>query len=500
MVEVHKHNNDGDCWIVIDNLVYDVSKFLNFHPGSKGLLLKVAGTDCSEEFWGLHRRSILDKYNERLVIGHVSGTAIPAPAPILSEVPFAEWNSPFYTDSHRTFKLHVRKWVNQHIMPHVEEWERKGIPPPPEFFKLMGAKGFIACSLGPGPHLKLAPKLPGGVTASAFDYFHESILHEELKRIGSWGLTDGIGGGLVIGLPPVLHFGKPELVNRIVPSILRGEERICLAITDPYGGSDVANITATAEKSADGTHYVVNGVKKWITMGCQASYFTTLVRTGGPGAGGLSLLLIERGEGVTTDPIKTSYSAAAGTAYVTFENVKVPIGNLLGREGDGFVCAMMNFIHERWAMAVNGNALNRLIVEECFKWAYQRKVFGKPLIHQPQIQEKLSEMIAYTESVQAWIDIVTHRMTKMSYAEQNKELAGTISLLKNQQVEASRKIADHAVQIFGGRALTASNMGVNVERFLKSFQFGAILGGASSVLATQAIRHALKSMPKNAKL
>lgn len=241
---------------------------------------------------------------------------------------------------------------------------------------------------------------------------------------------------------------------------------------------------------------------QWITGGTGAHYFTTAVRTGDAGHGGISLLLIERDEegvAVTTEKIKTSTSGA-GTAYVTFTNAKVPVGNLLGKENMGFAPIMANFNHERWAMAVGGNALNRLIVNETFLWAYHRRAFGKPLIAQPQIQEKLAEMIAYVESVQAWIDTTTARMNKMSYKEQTTYLAGTISLLKNQQVEASRVVADRAVQIMGGRSFTASGLGKNLERFLRTFQFGAILGGASSVLATQAIRHTLKFVPPDARL
>jgi alkylation response protein AidB-like acyl-CoA dehydrogenase len=118
--------------------------------------------------------------------------------------------------------------------------------------------------------------------------------------------------------------------------VLRGEKRICLAITDPDAGSDVAGLTCTAKKSPCGKFYLVNGTKKWITNGMFCDYFCTAVRTGDQGIFGISMLLIERSEGVVTKPIKTSYSSAAGTAYITFENVKVPVENLLGVENQGF--------------------------------------------------------------------------------------------------------------------------------------------------------------------
>jgi len=501
MSEVEKHNSEGDAWIVIDGKVLDVSMFMNFHPGSKHLLVKVAGTDCTEEFYSLHRQSVLENFQEKLQIGTVKGKPVPPARDLgaLSLVPYAEWISPFESEKHRHLRRACREFIEREICPYVSEWEEAG-EYPDTILPLMGKFGYIAASLGPGKHLKFVDQLPSGIKPEEFDYAAERIVQEELKRCGSWALCDGLGGGTVIGLPPVLNFGSPELVQRIVPGVLRGEKRICLAITDPYAGSDVASSTAVAKKSADGSHYIVTGLKKWITGGYPADYFTTLVRTGGAGHGGLSLLLIERTEGVTTKRIKTSYSSVANTSLITFEDVKVPVGNLLGKEGEGFKLAMANFNHERWGMAVGGNRHNRLIIEECYKWAYNRKVFGKRLIHQPQIQERLAEMCAYTDSVSALIDNVTYKMDSMSYAEQTKKLSGAISLLKNQQVQASRVVNDGAIQIFGGRALTKTGLGSKLENFQRTYQYGAILGGASSVLATQAIREAIKKFPEDARL
>jgi alkylation response protein AidB-like acyl-CoA dehydrogenase len=125
----------------------------------------------------------------------------------------------------------------------------------------------------------------------------------------------------------------------------------------------------------------VNGVKKWITNGVFADYFVTAVRTGpkNSGVNGLSLLLVERGDGLETKPIKTSYSASAGTAYVSYDDVLVPVSNLLGKEGEGFKLIMHNFNHERWYIVAGVNRASRLIIEECLKWSKQRMVFGKPL-------------------------------------------------------------------------------------------------------------------------
>jgi alkylation response protein AidB-like acyl-CoA dehydrogenase len=143
--------------------------------------------------------------------------------------------------------------------------------------------------------------------------------------------------GLGIGLPPILKFGPEELKRRVAPSCLNGTKNICLAITEPYAGSDVANLKTEAKLTDDGQHYIVNGEKKWITNGVFADYFTVAVRTGGPGMGGISLLLIERDmPGVKTRQMLCTGVWASGTSYVTFEDVKVPKSNLIGKENGGF--------------------------------------------------------------------------------------------------------------------------------------------------------------------
>lgn len=156
-------------------------------------------------------------------------------------------------------------------------------------------------------------------------------------------------------------------------------------------------------------YWIVNGTKKWITNGHFSDYFTVGCRTDG----GFTVILIERGPGVETTMIKTSYSPTAGTAYITFDNVKVPVENTLGPENGGLLVILSNFNHERWVMCCSSVRSQRAIVEECFKWASQRDVFGKPLISQAVIRNKLAGMIARVESLQAWLENITYQMTRM---------------------------------------------------------------------------------------
>lgn len=223
-----------------------------------------------------------------------------------------------------------------------------------------------------------------------------------------------------------------------------------------------------------------------------SDYFVTGCKT----KKGFSVILVPRGEGVETKLIKTSYSTAAATTYIEFNNVKVPRDHLLGEEDKGFIVIMSNFNHERWMMAAMVCRWSRTAVEECLKWSHQRLVFGKPLISQPVIRQKLAKMISLVEANQAWLEQVTYQMNHMSYADQGTHLSGPIGLLKQYSTRCAHDIADEATNIFGGRGITQSGMGKVVEMFHRTYKFDAILGGTEEILADLGVRQAMKFMPK----
>ncbi|KAG8843719.1 hypothetical protein FRC20_003762 [Serendipita sp. 405] len=244
-------------------------------------------------------------------------------------------------------------------------------------------------------------------------------------------------------------------------------------------------------------HWIINGTKKWITNGTFCDYFTVGCRTDG----GFTVILVERAHGgVETMPIKTSYSSAAGTAYITFDNVKVPVENTLGPENAGLLVMLSNFNHERWVMTCASIRSQRLIVEECLKWANQREVFGKPLFSQAVIRHKLAAMIARVESAQAWLENITYQMTKMTYKQQSAKLAGQIAFIKMYATRTAQETARDAVQIFGGRGISQKGMGRHIEHYHRTITFDSLLGGAEDVLGDLGVRQAIKQMPKNVRL
>jgi len=229
-------------------------------------------------------------------------------------------------------------------MPNVTDWEQsKKVPD--SIYKTIGEKGYLAGLLGLHKYpTHLTKYRVKSVPVEKWDLFHEFVITDELSRAGSGGFVWNLIAGFGIGAPPALKYGKKAMVERIMPDILNGNQRICLAITEPDAGSDVANLTCEAKLSEDGKHYIVNGEKKWITNGVYSEYFTTAVRTGGEGMNGVSLLLIERKfGGVSTREMDCQGVWGSGTTYVTFEDCKVPVENLIGKENQGFKVIMTNF-------------------------------------------------------------------------------------------------------------------------------------------------------------
>lgn len=509
--ELAKHKTPGDLWMAIDGDVYDVSKFAGLHPGGAQIIEQYAGLDVTTEFYELHRKNVLNRYT-RLKVGRLEGSGEDQGSALgeVSAVPFVEipamqgQNSPYYNESHRRLLKAVRTFVQTELEPIAESADLAGDYPDRELQKKLGMSGMMVTRMGPGPWLKdalaLGIQIPGDVPPEEFDYFHELLVHQEIGRIGRPGFIDSLGMGWCISAPAVYHFAHEDLKRVVGPELLKGEKWSALSISEPFAGSDVAACRATAQKTPDGKFYVVNGIKKWITEGMYADYFVTPVRTGGAGGRGLSLLLIERGPGLETKQIKTTYSTCCGTALVIMNNLHVPVSNLMGKEGEGFKQIMYNFNHERWLMVQSLIGQGRAALGDTFMWAKQRKIFGKSLIDQPVIRNKLASAAATLESVQTFLEAVTYDMCKTPHGPHNDRLAGPIALLKYQSTRASYKVADDCVQIFGGRGITRTGMGARVEGFKNYCKYAAVYGGSEEIMADLAIKQAMKNYPPQAKL
>ncbi|KAL3477447.1 acyl-CoA dehydrogenase/oxidase [Aspergillus californicus] len=502
--EVSTHKTEDSLWCIIDARVYDLTDFVDAHPGGSVVLAQIAGQDATTDFYNLHRQEVLAKYRS-LCIGTIENETpqVVDPTPTsLSPVPYAEplwlrpgFKSPYYGESHLRLQKAIREFTSLYVSPEAREKEADGTYISQELIDRMAHKdnNVLAMRLGPGKHLHGRTLLGGVVKGEEFDYLHDLIVAQEMSRANARGFQDGNMAGMVISLTAVQNWLRHEpLRARVTDEVLSGRKKMCLAVTEAFAGSDVAGLRTTAEKTPDGKHYIVNGTKKWITNGMWSDYFVTACRT----AKGFSVLLIPRDDGVETKQIKTSYSTTAGTAFVEFNNVKVPVENLLGEEDKGFIVIMSNFNHERFMMVCAVARACMTVTEECMKWCNQRIVFGKRLVEQPVMRQKLARMISLCESNQAWLESIAYQMCNMSYAEQSKLLGGPIGLLKSHVTRSAGEIAEQATNIFGGRGITQSGMGRIIEGFHRTYKFDSILGGTEEILADLGVRQAFKGFPK----
>jgi len=517
--EVSQHNTPNDCWIILDGKVYDVTRFLSEHPGGNKVILKFAGKDASKDFKLLHNvKEVLNKYGPKLYIGKLSdGKESPdkTTSPELKVtkissssfgelVPYGDpnwyqdWASPYYNESHRRFRTAIREFVEKNITPFCHQWdEQKSIPK--ELWKKCFEAGWMPGVVGPPwPVEYVGSNIAGGIKPEEFDTFHELIMGDELARCGSGGVLWALSGGLTIGLPPIMYFGSDYLKQKVVGPCLKGDKVICLAITEPYAGSDVARLQTTAKKTPDGKHYILNGEKKWITNGVFADYFTVAARTGDEGMAGVSLLLVEKTmPGIKTTQMKCSGVWPSGTTYIIFEDVLVPVENLIGEENMGFLYIMYNFNHERWSICVSAARFARVCFEEAFKYAHKRKTFGKRLIDHPVIRFKFAHMARQIEATHSWIENITYQMKVLDKKMQARVLGGPIALLKAQCTQLFEFCAREASQIFGGLSYTRGGQGEKVERLSREVRAYTIPGGSEEIMLDLGIRMAMKRYAKS---
>ncbi|WP_236189442.1 acyl-CoA dehydrogenase family protein [Pseudomonas pharyngis] len=366
----------------------------------------------------------------------------------------------YFDPNHQMVRDSVRRFVKREILPDIDAWE-EAESFPRELYLKAGAAGILGIGY---------PEALGG--SHEGDLFAKIAASEELMRCGSGGLVAGLGS-LDIGLPPIVKWARPEVRNRVVPQVLSGEKISALAVTEPGGGSDVANLQTRAVR--DGDHYRVSGSKTFITSGVRADYYTVAVRTGAPGFGGISLLLIEKGTpGFTVGrQLKKMGWWASDTAELFFDDCRVPVGNLIGAENMGFACIMGNFQSERLALALMANMTAQLALEESLKWAKEREAFGKPIGKFQVIKHRLAEMATALEVSREF----TYRQAAKMAAGQS--VIKEISMAKNFATDTSDRITNEAVQILGGLGYMRESL---VERLYRDNRILSIGGGTREVM------------------
>jgi acyl-CoA dehydrogenase len=365
----------------------------------------------------------------------------------------------YFTEEHQIFRTSIRKFVEKEIKPHIDQWEDEELFPV-ELYKKAADAGFLGLEY---------PEAYGG---SPCDKFMNIAYTEEMIRAGSVGLVAGLGS-YSIAMPPVLSMGTEKQKQKFLVPVLKGEKISALGITEPNAGSDVANIRTRAVRNGD--HYIVNGSKTFITSGCRAHFITTAVRTGGAGYKGVSLLMIDSSTpGFTVaKKIRKMGWNASDTAELSFVDCRVPVENMLGGEGQGFVGIMINFQNERLALAVMAHAVAELALEESIKYAKTREAFGRTLSGFQVTRHKLVDMATKVEVAKQFNYRVAAKM------QAGQDAIRDVSMAKNFACEVCDKVVYDAVQIHGGYGYAREYL---VERLYRDSRILGIGGGTTEIM------------------
>jgi acyl-CoA dehydrogenase len=380
-------------------------------------------------------------------------------------------NPVYYSAEHLALREAVRRFVAAEITPHVAAWDEAGSFPR-DLYRRAADVGLLGIGF---------PEEFGGMPGT--DHFHRLIAGIELAQAGSGGVAASLMSH-TIGSPPLVAFGSAALKQRVLPAVLAGERIAALAITEPSGGSDVAALRTTAVRQ--GEHYVVNGEKTFITSGLRADYLTVAVRTdpAAKGAAGLSLLLIDGDTpGLTRSPLAKMGWWSSDTAHLRFEDCRVPVENLIGGEGAGFLAVMQNFNAERFSLAASAIGFAWVCYQEALAWARERRTFGKRLADHQVVRHRLVDMLGQIEAARAMLEETAWRLDRARAGD--PQLIASICMLKNLATRSMQFCADAAVQTLGGMGYMR---GTASERIYREVKVNMIGGGAEEIMKELAAR------------
>ena len=369
-----------------------------------------------------------------------------------------------FSEQHDMFRAAVRAFVEREVAPQVEEWEAAGRMPK-SIFRRMGELGFLGVEYD---------EKYGGAGA---DVLTSAVLHEECARSRSGSFAMAVGVHTDMASPHLYWTGSEALKERYLPGICRGETITAIAVTEPGGGSDVAALRTRAVR--DGDHYVINGSKMFITNGAMADVYFVAARVESGDAGkrhrGISMFLVERetpGFGVSRTLDKTGMRAS-DTAELSFQDLRVPADNLLGREGVGFYEVMRVFQRERLVAGLHCVSMCERALEDTMAYLRERQAFGAPLAQKQVIRHRLADLATAIEAGR-WL----------TYAACLKFQAGEdavreISMVKLYTAEMAQKVAYECVQLHGGYGYMRE---YPIERFARDARLMTIGGGTSEIM------------------
>lgn len=365
-----------------------------------------------------------------------------------------------FTEEHELFRQSVRQFVETEVIPYADAWEEtRRIPA--ELWTKMGSQGFLGINHS---------EAYGGTDN---DFFYSVVLLEEIARSGLAGLAAAHGVHQFMSTAHIAKAGTEDLKNRYIKPAVDGSKVGALAISEPGAGSDVANIRTTARKEGD--YYIINGQKTFITNGVFGQFVSLAVKTDtNAGGAGISLIVVDQGTpGFTTNQLKKVGWHSSDTAEMFFDNVKVPVSNLVGREGKGFYYIMESFQLERLVAGVSAVAGAQTVLDVTLKYINEREAFGRPIKKYQVIRHALVDLATEIEAARQLTYHTADLFNRGVFAVKE------CSMVKLLTTELGKKAADVCLQYFGGYGYMEE---YPIARYYRDARVGTIVGGTSEIM------------------
>ena len=369
-------------------------------------------------------------------------------------------NSMYFTEEHQLFRKSLQDFLKKEVVPHIEKWEKTGIIDR-FIWKKFGEMGYFGLAY---------PEEYGGLD---LDLFYTVILLEELQKINSGGFAAAIWAHCYLAMTHINKEGNHFIKENYLAPSISGEKIGCLCITEPFGGSDVAGMRTTAVKQ--GESYIINGSKTFITNGIYCDYMVVAAKTSPElGNKGISMFVIDNGTaGITATKLDKLGWRASDTAEIAFDNVVIPVANLMGEEGKGFPYIMKQFSLERLIMGVNAHARAEYALEYARQYMSERKTFGKTIDQYQALRHTYADLYSEMEMCKEYNYSVAQRLNKGEYVVKEATISKLLS------TKMADKVIYQCLQFLGGYGYMED---YPMARLLRDSRLGPIGGGTSEIL------------------
>lgn len=366
----------------------------------------------------------------------------------------------YFTEEHENFRISFKEFLQKEVVPYIDQWEEKG-KVPKEIYQKFGEMGYFGL---------IYPEKYGGLD---LDLFYTTIFLEELQKVNSGGFAASMWAHNYLAMTHLNAEASEQIKDKYLKPSIEGKKIGCLCITEPFGGSDVAGMRTTAIKNNN--TYIINGSKTFITNGVYSDYLIIAAKTNPQEKHrGISIFLIDRNtKGITSTKLNKLGWRASDTAEISFDNVKIPISNLMGKEGKGFGYIMQHFALERLIMGINAHARAEFALEYTIQYMSERETFGKKINQYQALRHKIAEMASKIEMSKEFNYSIVNKLNKGKYVVKEATMSKLLS------TKIADKVIYNCLQFLGGYGYMED---YPLARLLRDSRIGPIGGGTSEIL------------------